>query len=111
VERERERLAVILSRLSTGVLVVDRELRCCSANQSAGTILGGDLAAAAGQNLTELRGATRRALAQFVAELRARLTSGWREWREQLTLPGRPASACCCGPARRCRTSARIPGW
>ena len=35
VERERERLSIILSRLSTGVIVTDRELTLHSANQSA----------------------------------------------------------------------------
>ena len=48
VERERERLAVILSRLSSGVLVVDAQLQLRSANQSAGAILGSDLAGMVG---------------------------------------------------------------
>ena len=43
VERERERLAIILARLSTGVIAVDRELTVRSANQAAGAILGADL--------------------------------------------------------------------
>jgi len=85
VERERERLAVILSRLSSGVLVIDAALRLRSANQSAGAILGCDFtvtaelppAAAAG-------GAT--LLDGFVSALRARLAAGEREWREQLSL-------------------------
>ena len=54
VERERERLAIILSRLSTGVIVTDRELTLHSANQSAGTILGNSFEGAAGQRLTQL---------------------------------------------------------
>ena len=87
VERERERLAIILSRLSTGVIVTDRELTVHSANQSAGTILGTSFANAAGQHLTQLPPGTAR-LATFISELRARLTAGWDEWREQLTLPG-----------------------
>jgi nitrogen fixation/metabolism regulation signal transduction histidine kinase len=87
VERERERLAIILSRLSTGVIVTDRELTLHSANQSAGTILGSSFEGAAGQHLTQLPPGTAR-FATFVAELRRRLTSGWDEWREQLTLPG-----------------------
>jgi PAS domain S-box-containing protein len=85
VERERERLAVILSRLSSGVLVVDAQLSVRSANPSAGAILGGDLTAATGQSLATLGNAS--ALqAGFVAALRARLAAGEREWREQLTL-------------------------
>jgi len=88
VERERERLSIILSRLSTGVIVTDRELRLHSANQSAATILGGDFGTpAAGQNLAQLAGGSMR-FATFLEELRSRLKSGWDEWREQLTLPG-----------------------
>jgi len=87
VERERERLAIILSRLSTGVIVTDRELTLHSANQSAGTILGTSFDGAAGQSLTQLPAGTPR-FARFIAELRSRLTSGRDEWREQLALPG-----------------------
>jgi len=87
VERERERLSIILSRLSTGVIVTDRELTLHSANQSASMILGSNLDGAAGQNLAQMAtGATR--FAAFMTELRVRLTAGWDEWREQLTLPG-----------------------
>ena len=86
VERERERLAVILSRLSSGVLVLDAQLNLHSANQSAGAILGSDFTVApAGQNLGA--GADNNVLlAGFVAALRERLDSGEREWREQLRL-------------------------
>jgi nitrogen fixation/metabolism regulation signal transduction histidine kinase len=85
VERERERLAVILSRLSSGVLVVDAQLQLLSANQSAGAILGSDLAGMVGESLAAGVGATN-LLAGFVSALRARLDSGEREWREQLSL-------------------------
>ncbi len=87
VERERERLSIILSRLSTGVIVTDRELRVHSANQSAGTILGASLEAAAGTDLGQAAGGNLR-LATFTDALRQRLSMGRREWREQLTLPG-----------------------
>src|SRR5260370_20793888 len=43
VERERERLAIILARLSTGVLAIDRTMTVRMANQSAGAILGAAL--------------------------------------------------------------------
>jgi nitrogen fixation/metabolism regulation signal transduction histidine kinase len=87
VERERQRLSIILSRLSTGVIVTDRDLTLHSANQSASMILGSHFDNAAGQNLLELgRGSTR--FAAFIKELRVRLTAGWDEWREQLTLSG-----------------------
>ena len=87
VERERERLAVILSRLSSGVLVVDQQLNLRSANDSAGAILNADLSAGTGRQLAALaEGAA--LLGSFVAALRARLAKGEREWREQLTLSG-----------------------
>jgi PAS domain S-box-containing protein len=85
VERERERLAVILSRLSSGVLVVDAQLQLRSANQSAGAILGAELTPLVGQPL----GSAARAgtlLGGFASALQARLTRGEREWREQLSL-------------------------
>ncbi len=91
VERERERLAVILSRLSSGVLVIDAQLNLRSANDSAGVILGVDLSAATGQALAAGTApgagtAGSALLAGFVSALRARLAAGEREWREQLTL-------------------------
>ncbi len=85
VERERERLAVILSRLSSGVLVIDAQLQLRSANQSAGMILGGDLTGMLGQSLTASSGGAP-LLAEFAAALRDRLGAGDREWREQLEL-------------------------
>src|SRR6185437_5635509 len=54
VERERQRLAVILARLSTGVVAIDGTLTVRMANQAAGGILGTDLSAAAGRSLPEL---------------------------------------------------------
>src|SRR6185437_7999598 len=87
VERERERLAIILSRLSTGVIVLARDLRVHSANQSAGSILGARLEGVIGSELSQLAPGIPR-LALFTDQLRARLSAGSREWREQLTLPG-----------------------
>jgi nitrogen fixation/metabolism regulation signal transduction histidine kinase len=88
VERERERLSIILSRLSTGVIVTDRELLLHSANQSAATILGGDFGAAtSAANLAQFAAGNPR-FSKFLDELRGRLESGWDEWREQLILPG-----------------------
>ena len=88
VERERERLAIILSRLSTGVIVTDRALRLHSANQSAATILGGGFdRAGAGENLAQFAAGNMR-FSTFLDHLRLRLQSGLDEWREQLTLPG-----------------------
>jgi PAS domain S-box-containing protein len=85
VERERERLAIILSRLSTGVIVIDQALTLHNANQSASSILGADLAAADGDDLNMLARNHPR-LGQFVGALSQHLADGRHEWREQLTL-------------------------
>ncbi|HEY7886643.1 MAG TPA: ATP-binding protein [Steroidobacteraceae bacterium] len=87
VERERERLAIILARLSTGVLAVDRTLTVRIANEAAGAILGTDLSAATGRSLPELSAGNER-LGQFVAALAVRFARGREEWREQLDLEG-----------------------
>ena len=87
VERERARLAIILARLSTGVLAVDRTLTVRIANEAAGPILGSDLSAATGRSLPELAAGNER-LGQFVAALAVRFAAGREEWREQLDLDG-----------------------
>lgn len=100
VERERERLAIILARLTTGVVVVDRELTVSIANQAAGAILGTDLSAATGRGLPELTAGNER-LGQFVAALVVRFAAGREEWREQLDLDsatGRRILMCVCTP-------------
>ncbi|MEY3138622.1 MAG: hypothetical protein RL580_2354 [Pseudomonadota bacterium] len=103
VERERERLAVILARLSTGVIAVDRELVLQRANAAAGSILGVELAAGVGRPLTELA-AGDGLLRQFIDELRARFASGREEWREQIELrtdgvaSGNRVLVCACVP-------------
>jgi nitrogen fixation/metabolism regulation signal transduction histidine kinase len=85
VERERASLAVILARLSTGVVALEADLTLRTANAAASDILGLDLEqwlgrsfpdAAVGHVLSE----------QFVAACRRHLTAGQTEWREQLTL-------------------------
>ncbi|HET7757479.1 MAG TPA: ATP-binding protein [Steroidobacteraceae bacterium] len=98
VERERERLAIILARLSTGVLAVDRSLTVRMANQAAGAILGTELSAAVGRPLPELAADNER-LGQFVAALAVRFAAGREEWREQLDLDGtagRRTLMCAC---------------
>ena len=105
VERERERLAIILARLSTGVLAVDRTLTVRMANEAAGAILGTDLSAATGRSLPELSASNER-LGQFVAALAVRFARGREEWREQLDLEGGPTHGtlarrnlmCACTP-------------
>jgi nitrogen fixation/metabolism regulation signal transduction histidine kinase len=100
VERERERLAIILARLSTGVVAVDRMLIVRMANHAAGAILGTDLSAATGRALPELA-ATNERLGQFVAAIAVRFAGGREEWREQLELDGqagRRTLMCACTP-------------
>jgi nitrogen fixation/metabolism regulation signal transduction histidine kinase len=100
VERERERLAIILARLSTGVLAIDRSMTVRTANAAAGAILGGDLSSATGRSLPELAANNER-LGQFVAALAVRFAAGREEWREQLDLDsasGRRTLMCACTP-------------
>jgi len=100
VERERERLAIILARLSTGVLAVDRTLTVRMANQAAGAILGTELSVAPGRSLPELAAGNDR-LGQFVAAIAVRFAAGRDEWREQLELEGaagRRTLMCACTP-------------
>ena len=100
VERERERLAIILARLSTGVLAIDRHMTVRMANQAAGAILGTELASATGRPLPELAAGNER-LGQFVGALAVRFAAGREEWREQLDLDGtagRRTLMCACTP-------------
>ena len=100
VERERQRLAIILARLSTGVVAIDGTLTVRMANQAAGGILGTDLSAAAGRSLPELAANNDR-LGQFVAAIAVRFAAGREEWREQLDLDaeaGRRTLMCACTP-------------
>ena len=103
VERERERLAIIMARLSTGVLTVDRDLVLRLANASAGAILGVDLVREVGRSLAEI-GVSSDRLRQFVDELRARFTAGQDEWREQIEIGGEAGRStatvlvCACVP-------------
>jgi nitrogen fixation/metabolism regulation signal transduction histidine kinase len=100
VERERGRLAVILARLSTGVLAVDRELMVRIANEAAGQIMGVDLTQATGTSLSQLAAGKER-FSQFVAALVVRFAAGREEWRDQIDLDGgadRRVLMCACTP-------------
>ncbi len=86
-DRERERLAVILARLSTGVITVDRELVLQRANAAADAILGVYLTAMIGKSLPDLVG--EEGIAKpFFDDIRARFAAGREEWREQIELRG-----------------------
>jgi nitrogen fixation/metabolism regulation signal transduction histidine kinase len=100
VERERERLSIILARLSTGVITLGRDLVLRSANHAASNILGVDLEQGAGQPLTAFAASPR--FARFAEEVTARLAKGEEEWREQLDLrpemSGARVLVCACTP-------------
>ncbi len=101
VERERERLSIILARLTTGVVAIGRDLVLRSANQAASNILGIDLARGIGMPLGALADENPR-YARFVSEVSARLAKGEEEWREQMDLKPEAAGArvlvCACTP-------------
>ncbi|MCJ7451111.1 MAG: ATP-binding protein [Steroidobacteraceae bacterium] len=102
-ETERANLAVILARLSTGVVSLEPDLRVRTANRAAGMILGEDLGPCVGLELAELAevGVSDGLLRQFVEACRARLAAGDVEWREQLTFKagtGRRVVMCACTP-------------
>ena len=85
VESERAALAVILARLTSGVISLEPDLRVRVANRAAGNILGVDFDQAAGQPLAELA-ARHPLLGQLHAAMRRHLDAGESEWREQVTL-------------------------
>jgi nitrogen fixation/metabolism regulation signal transduction histidine kinase len=98
VESQRAYLAVILGRLSTGVVSLQRDWRIRTANEAAGGILGVDLEAAIGRPLTEVA-ADKPLLQQFIEVGRARVDAGDYEWREQIVLSGevgRRVLMCAC---------------
>ncbi len=85
VERERAGLAVILARLSTGVISLESDLTLRTANAAAADILGADVERWVGRPLPEAAAGHPLAVA-FVAACRRHLDVGRIEWREQLTL-------------------------
>ncbi len=85
VEAERAALAVILARLTSGVISLEPDLRVRVANQAAGSILGVDFTGAAGRPLAELA-AGQPLLAEIQAVLQKHVAAGETEWREQVTL-------------------------
>jgi nitrogen fixation/metabolism regulation signal transduction histidine kinase len=85
VEQQRASLAVILARLSTGVVSLEPDLTLRTANAAASDILGVDLEQWVGQRLLEVA-AGQPLPEQFVAACRRHLDAGQTEWREQLTL-------------------------
>jgi nitrogen fixation/metabolism regulation signal transduction histidine kinase len=99
-ETERANLAIILARLSTGVVSLEPDLRVRTANLAASTILGEDIEACVGRSIADL-GQPDGLLRQFAEACRARIAAGDREWREQFTFQAgtsRRILMCACTP-------------
>jgi two-component system, NtrC family, nitrogen regulation sensor histidine kinase NtrY len=98
VEAERAGLAVILARLSTGVVSLAPDLTVRTANQAASGILGVDLEAAVGARFDESINEGE-LFTHFLAAVKARLDAEQLDWREQLELPsdaGKRVLMCAC---------------
>jgi two-component system, NtrC family, nitrogen regulation sensor histidine kinase NtrY len=98
VEAERAGLAVILARLSTGVVSLAPDLTVRTANQAASAILGVDLEAEVGALFDEKIN-DGELFTRFIAQVRARLGEDQLDWREQLELPsdaGKRVLMCAC---------------
>jgi len=98
VEAERAGLAVILARLSTGVVSLEPDLKVRTANQAASAILGVDLEAAIGKPFDE--SISDNALyTQFLSAIKQRLQPEQLDWREQIELlseSGKHVLMCAC---------------
>jgi nitrogen fixation/metabolism regulation signal transduction histidine kinase len=90
VEAERANLAVILARLSTGVISLEPDRTVRTANQAACTILGADVDGVIGKPLADA-GKGSLLFEQFDAACSAHLDAGQTEWREQLVLQAESA--------------------
>jgi PAS domain S-box-containing protein len=98
VEAERANLAVILARLSTGVISLEPDRTVRTANQAACSILGADVDSVIGKPLAEA-GKGSSLFEQFDMACSAHLDAGQTEWREQLVLQaesGRRILMCAC---------------
>ncbi len=98
VEAERAGLAVILARLSTGVVSLEANLTIRTANQAASAILGIDLEAAVGKRFDEAISDSA-LFTQFLAAVKQRLGAEQLDWREQIDLlseSGKHVLMCAC---------------
>ena len=86
VEAERANLAVILARLSTGVISLEADQTIRTANQAACSILAVDVDVI-GKPLSQT-GSDSVLFEQFQSTCSAHLAAGMSEWREQLVLQG-----------------------
>ena len=101
-ENERERLALILARLSVGVITLDRHFVLQRANESASGILGADLGRRLGEVL--VAAVDEHLLRSFLEALQHRFAEGRDDWHEQLELRAAGAAnstrvlVCACVP-------------
>ena len=98
IEAERTNLAVILARLSTGVLALDSDLKIRTANEASGSILGVNLESRAGESIKDVAKGMP-LMEQFVDAACVHLDAGETEWREQIVLRGeigRRVLSCAC---------------
>jgi nitrogen fixation/metabolism regulation signal transduction histidine kinase len=100
-ETERANLAVILARLSTGVISLEQDWRVRTANRAAGMILGEDIEARVGTPLASVGQEPQSLARQFAEACQQRFADGAAEWREQFTFQagsGRRILMCACTP-------------
>jgi nitrogen fixation/metabolism regulation signal transduction histidine kinase len=98
VEAERAGLAVILARLSTGVISLAPDLTVRTANQAASAILGVDLEGAVGKSFDESI-SDAALFEQFLGAVKGRLGAANLDWREQIELQsesGKRVLMCAC---------------
>jgi len=98
VEAERAGLAVILARLSTGVVSLEADLTVRTANQAASAILGVDLEAAVGMPF-DAAISDNTLFNQFLSAVTLRLGAAQHDWREQIELlsdSGKRVLMCAC---------------
>ena len=87
VEEERAKLELILSRLSSGVITLEKDLRIRTANKSASTILGINLDSWIQGSIIDLS-KKQPLISQFVSVLTSYLEKNNYEWRQQVILSG-----------------------
>jgi PAS domain S-box-containing protein len=85
VERERSYLRAVLGRLSSGVMTLDHERKLRVANNAATQILEVDLEKSLGKSLSSVV-QTADNLREFVDVLNNKLTSKYKEWREEVVV-------------------------
>jgi nitrogen fixation/metabolism regulation signal transduction histidine kinase len=101
VETERAKLAVILARLSTGVISLEPDWRVRTANRAAAMILGEDIESRVGAPFGAAGAEPENLARQFAEACQQRFEGGAVEWREQFSFQtgaGRRILMCACTP-------------